>query len=98
MDDSTLDDGDVARLLMRVADLLRQVTELQSLPRDNLVFMKNNCLFNTRYLSERDNKIFNSARLEKQVVRNQNLLPDLRASASAALEGMDRKPIADLSF
>ena len=26
MDDSTLDDGDVARLLMRVADLLRQVS------------------------------------------------------------------------
>ncbi len=25
MDDSTLDDGDVARLLMRTADLLRQV-------------------------------------------------------------------------
>jgi superfamily II RNA helicase len=56
MDDSTLDDGDVARLLMRTADLLRQI------------------------------------------VRNGNFLPDIREAASQALEGMDRKPIADLTF
>ena len=56
MDDSSLDDGDVARLLMRTADMLRQI------------------------------------------VRNANFLPDIREAASEALLGMDRKPIADLTF
>lgn len=54
MADCSLDDGDIARLLIRTADLL------------------------------------------KQVAYNAHLVPELRESATQALQGMDRKPIADL--
>ncbi|GLI69984.1 hypothetical protein VaNZ11_014636 [Volvox africanus] len=56
MADSNLDDGDMARLLIRTIDLLKQ--------------LQHNC----------------------------HLLPELRDTAAEALKGMDRKPVAELTF
>ncbi|EFJ43524.1 hypothetical protein VOLCADRAFT_119055 [Volvox carteri f. nagariensis] len=56
MSDSNLDDGDMARLLIRTIDLL------------------------------------------KQLQHNSHLLPELRDAAAEALRGMDRKPVAELTF
>ncbi|KXZ44082.1 hypothetical protein GPECTOR_74g696 [Gonium pectorale] len=56
MSDSNLDDGDMARLLIRTIDLL------------------------------------------KQLQHNAHLLPELKEAAAEALRGMDRKPVAELTF
>lgn len=56
MADSNMDDGDMARLLIRTIDLL------------------------------------------KQVQHNAHMLPELKGAAAEALRGMDRKPVADLTF
>ncbi|KAG2449071.1 hypothetical protein HYH02_005820 [Chlamydomonas schloesseri] len=56
MEDSNMDDGDMARLLIRTIDLL------------------------------------------KQLQHNAHLLPELKDAAAEALRGMDRKPVAELTF
>ncbi|KAG2444652.1 hypothetical protein HXX76_001396 [Chlamydomonas incerta] len=56
MEDSDMDDGDMARLLIRTIDLL------------------------------------------KQLQHNAHLLPELKEAAAEALRGMDRKPVAEITF
>ncbi len=106
--DCSLDPGDVARLLSRTADLLRQVSRIGVLvicslrwdpghelgSASPLLVLQASSL--THIWSSLVMRVLKLCSRPLQVMHCEDLLPDMRASARKAVRAMQRAPIADL--
>jgi hypothetical protein len=92
MADTSLDDGDMARLLARTADMLKQVCDGSAAEHMHM-YKRSHRHTVARSLASRSHltrcHLTQLTFLEEQ-------LPYLIPTARAALRGMDRKPISDL--